>query len=117
MSVPLTATLRRLIVEAGLAAAHHGLASEADAIMAALPALVPDPDAARRLHAACLIALGRGDEAAACLRQDASTEACALRQWIGAARGRGPHSLPHDAPLPAVVPAAPLIPLNPPRHV
>lgn len=72
----------RLIVEAGLAAANHGLRQEAESIRMALPCLVPDEDMRRILDASLLIGLGHAEAAMILLEGDESTEAAVLRRLV-----------------------------------
>ncbi|RXV65299.1 EscG/YscG/SsaH family type III secretion system needle protein co-chaperone [Burkholderia stabilis] len=64
-----SADMRRLIVEAGLAAVNHGLYREAWAIHSALPTLIPDANDRRAIEVVMLIGLGRIGSAARLLEQ------------------------------------------------
>ncbi|PTB18605.1 EscG/YscG/SsaH family type III secretion system needle protein co-chaperone [Trinickia symbiotica] len=91
--------IRRLVVQAGLAAVNHGLFAEAQAIRAALVDLVPAPDLRRLLEATILIGLGELEEAAHLLENDASAEAGTLRLLLpekraGAVDPRAVHFAP-----------------------
>jgi type III secretion system SsaH family protein len=74
--------IRRLVAEAGLAAANHGLFAEARAIRAALVDVVPAPDLRRLLEATILIGLGEPEEATRLLENDTSVEADTLRTLL-----------------------------------
>jgi type III secretion system SsaH family protein len=74
--------IRRLVVEAGLAAVNHGLLPEARAIHAALVDLVPAAEPRRLLEATMLIGLGEQEDAERLLENDTSVEADTLRMLL-----------------------------------
>lgn len=57
----------RLILQAGIAAAHHGLLNDAQTILDALPVLVSDPVQQCLLRSVLLFSLQRRQEAQKCL--------------------------------------------------
>lgn len=96
-----SAGIRRLIVEAGLAAVNHGLYREAWAIHAALPTLIPDAHDRRAIEAVMLIGLGRIGSAARLLEhapaQHASLLASLLTPPVVAPRGTSQHKPPKES--------------------
>lgn len=78
----LSADVRKMIAQAGLAAASHGLTCHAETIAEALPVIVAQTSAVRQLRAAIMIALGRSTAIGLNdLVHDTSSEADVLRAW------------------------------------
>lgn len=71
---------RRLIVQAGVAAANHGLFAEAKTILDALPLLVKDPESYALLSAVLLYGTGQMKKAAEILSPIQGVEAEQLKQ-------------------------------------
>jgi type III secretion system SsaH family protein len=70
----------RLILQAGIAAAHHGLLSDAQTILDAIPVLVNDQVQQCLLRSVLLFALQRKQEAGKCLEGLDCDDAVQLRE-------------------------------------
>ncbi|WP_087723599.1 DUF1039 domain-containing protein [Pandoraea sp. PE-S2T-3] len=98
----LDVSTRQAIVELAFAGACHGMATEARAILDALPCLIDDVETRQWLHTALLMALGDVEAARAALVNDAQIAASdpaatqVLYDWLAA-----------TAALPSIAPSAP----------
>lgn len=78
----LTDDARRLVVEAAIAGGNHGLVSQVQAILPALPLLIPESNARAICEAVLLFSLHRHDEARTLLQGIALPEAAVLESCL-----------------------------------
>lgn len=88
--VQLDSQVRQLIVQAGLAAANHGMRNHVFTIHAALDELVACEHARRIITATLLIGVGDTDAAEQLLLDDASPQAQLLRGLLDSGRKPAP---------------------------
>lgn len=89
-TLQLDSQVRQLIVEAGLAAANHGMRNHVFTIEAALSELVACEHARRIINATMLIGVGDTGAAEQLLLDDASPQAQLLQALLGSGRKPAP---------------------------
>lgn len=94
VSHPPQVSVRRLVAEAGVAAAHHGLRADARTMLAALPDWLDDPVQLAQCEALLLIGLNRLEAAGERLAALPPDDSAPLHELLAAATAAAPPS-PH----------------------